>query len=131
MRSTVSPRERAVSATDICCAALGRACPSAAALLEAGRNAPTTRVPLRRVTSRADLLAALREAEAEEARRVGDLVDELRRTELRRETDEDGELTVDALGDQPFVGQAIRCGDRIVYASLVATKQAREVPCMN
>jgi hypothetical protein len=109
--------------------ALVRECYGSLALLEAAHQAtpapPRTRVPLRPAASRADLLAALAEAEAEEFKRVCTLVDNVLGVELKRQTEEEGELTVDALGDHPFVGQVIRDGEKIVYASLIATEQWR------
>jgi hypothetical protein len=111
--------------------ALIRECYGSMALLEARKQAdvpipPTTRVPLRQASSRADLLAALREAESEERDRVAALVDSILDIDLGRQVDEEGELVIEALGDQPFVGQMIRDGEKIVYASLVATRKWRE-----
>ncbi len=108
--------------------ALVRECYGSLALLEARRETavPATRRPLRPVSSRADLLAALAEVEAEERQRVAGLVDALLEVELSRHTEEEGEVTVDALGEQPFVGQMVRDGERIVYASLVATRRWRQ-----
>jgi hypothetical protein len=108
-----------------------RECYGALALIEAHKEGaaaqvPPTRVPLREAQSRADLLAALREAEAEERRRVARLLDNLLEVELARQVDEEGELEVDALGDHPFVGQMVRDGEKIVYASLVATEKWRQ-----
>ncbi len=108
--------------------ALVRECYGSLALVEARRQAepPATRQPLRPVTSRADLLAALAEVEAEERRRVAGLVEEMLAVELARQAEEEGELVIEALGEEPFVGQMIRDGDRVVYASLVATRRWRQ-----
>jgi hypothetical protein len=108
--------------------ALVRECYGSLALVEARSETgvPATRVPLRPVSSRADLLEALAEVEAEERQRVADLVEALLEVELSRQTEEEGEVTVDALGEQPFVGQMVRDGERIVYASLVATRRWRQ-----
>jgi hypothetical protein len=109
--------------------ALVRECYGSLALVEARQQAdtpPATRQPLRPVSSRADLLAALAEVEAEERRRVAVLVEDLLGVELARQPEEEGELAVEALGEQPFVGQMVRDGERIVYASLVATRRWRQ-----
>ena len=71
------------------------------------------------------MLAALREAESAERARVATLVNNVLDVELNRQADEQGELTVEALGAQPFVGQLIRDGEKVVYASLVATEKWR------
>jgi hypothetical protein len=109
--------------------ALIRECYGSLALLEAKQKAdnkpPATRVPLRQASSVSDLLAALREADAQERAAVVELVNGVLDVELARSVDEEGELVVEALGEQPFVGQMIRDGEKIVYASLVATRQAR------
>jgi hypothetical protein len=110
--------------------ALIRECYGSLAVLEAGKGAPAvprTRVPLRRATSLADLKAALREVEQEEFHRVATLVENVLDIELERQRDEseDG-LTIDALGETPFLGQAVRDGEKVVYASLVATEQWRQ-----
>jgi hypothetical protein len=101
---------------------LVRECYGSQAVLEAQRNSapPPTRVPLRQATSRADLLAALREAVDEERRRLDNVLAETLRLTLERSEDEAGELTVEAVGDGPFVGQVVRSGGEVVYASLVA-----------
>jgi hypothetical protein len=109
--------------------ALIRECYGSLALLEARRqpNAgpPATRAPLRQAASPADLLAALEEAQAQERTTVTGLVNGILDVELTRSVDEQGELVVEALGEQPFVGQMIRDGEKIVYASLVVTRQGR------
>ena len=110
--------------------ALVRECYGSHALIEARKQPdappPPTRQPLRPVTSRADLLTALAEVEAEERYRVTTLVENILDVELARQTEEEGELIIDALGDHPFVGQMIRDGEKVVYASLVATRQWRQ-----
>jgi hypothetical protein len=103
--------------------ALIRECYGSLALLEAGP--PATRVPLRQSSSPADLLLALEEAEAQERALVVSLVNSILDVELTRQVDEEGELVVEALGEQPFVGQMIRDGEKIVYASLVVTRRWR------
>jgi hypothetical protein len=107
-----------------------RECYGSLAIVEAGKQAsptfPRTRVPLRRAASKADLFAALREAEAEEYRRASTLVGNLLTIELQRQVDEEGDVTIEALGEQPFVGQMIRDGEKIIYASLVAVEKWRQ-----
>jgi hypothetical protein len=107
-----------------------RECYGSLAVLEAARQpappVPRTRVPLRRATSLADLKEALREVEREEYDRVATLVDNVLAIALWGQPDEaeDG-LTIEALGKTPFVGQAVRDGEKVVYASLVATESWR------
>jgi hypothetical protein len=109
--------------------ALIRECYGSLALVEAKQQTevrpPPTRVPLRQASSPVDLLAALQEAEAQERATVADLVNGVLDVELARQVDEEGELVVEALGEQPFVGQMIREGEKIVYASLIVTRQWR------
>jgi hypothetical protein len=111
--------------------ALIRECYGSLAVIEAGKQAapalPRTRVPLRRATSLADLKAALREVEEEEFDRVGTLVENVLDVELQRQQDETGDgFAIDALGDTPFVGQMVQDGEKVVYASLVATEDWRQ-----
>jgi hypothetical protein len=132
-----------------------RECYGSLALLEALRQptppVPRLRVPLRQARSLADLRAAVHEAEAEARRRVDRLLDRLRGVELLRKVEEaeapqdqtllgklrdlmqprepegpPAGLTVEAVGGQPFVGEFIRDGEQVVYASLVATEQGRQ-----
>jgi hypothetical protein len=105
-----------------------RECYGSLAVLEAARRAapvpPRTRVPLRRAASVADLRAALKEAEAEESRRVRTLLDGVLDVDLERQLEEVVvDCAIEALGDAPFVGQMLRVADRVVYASLVAAEQ--------
>jgi hypothetical protein len=106
-----------------------RECYGSLALVEARKTGVDTvlrmRTPIRRPSSRADLINALREADDRETDEVADLVAGILEVDLRRQTDEDGELTIEALGDTPFVGQLAREGEKIVYASLVATEKWR------
>ncbi len=132
-----------------------RECYGALALLESLRQptppVPRLRVPLRQVRSLADLRFAVRDAEVETCRRVDRLLDRLRGVELRRTVEEaesppdqtvrgklhdllrarepeapSAGLTVEAVGEQPFVGEFIRDEERVVYASLVATERGRQ-----
>lgn len=106
-----------------------RECYGSLALIEARQNGVETalrlRTPIRRPSSRADLVNALREAEDHELDQVCEMVDRLLEIELKREVDEDEALTVEALGDTPFVGQMVRDGEKVVYASLIATEKWR------
>jgi hypothetical protein len=105
-----------------------RECYGSMALVEARKGTaavPRTRVPLRPAASLDDLEAALAEAEAEERRRVGVLLTGVLAAELSVATDEGGEAVIEGLGgdDQPFVGQCVRAGDRVLYCSLVASEK--------
>jgi hypothetical protein len=107
-----------------------RECYGSLALLEARSQeqpaVPRTRTALRPVTSLTDLQAALTAVEQEEFRRVATLVENLLAIELERRPEETvAGCTVDALGPHPFVGEMIRDGEKIVYASVVATKSWR------
>ncbi|MBN9122286.1 MAG: hypothetical protein J0I06_24630 [Planctomycetes bacterium] len=106
---------------------LVRECYGSMALVAARAGAPAVpcaRVPLRPAASLDDLEAALAEAEVEERRRVGALLDGVLTAELSVTTDEGGEIVVEGLGgnDQPFVGQCVRAGDRVLYCSLIASE---------
>lgn len=106
---------------------LVRECYGSMALVEARKGAPgvpRTRVPLRPAANLDDLEAALNEAEAEERRRIEVLLTGVRAAELSVVTDEAGEAVVEGLGgdDQPFVGQCVRAGGRVLYCSLVASE---------
>lgn len=108
--------------------ALVRECYGSMAVVEAKKGAPAvpkTRVPLRKVKSLADLSAALGEAEDGERKKVAALVNNIAGLELARTIDERGELTVDGLGGgaDPFVGQSVRDGSQVVYASIVAAEK--------
>lgn len=105
-----------------------RECYGSLALVEARKGAPAvprTRVPLRAAASLDDLERALGEAEAEERRRVGVLLDGVRAAELSVATDEPGETVIEGLGGdgQPFVGQCVRAGGQVLYCSLVASEK--------
>jgi hypothetical protein len=84
---------------------------------------PPTRVPLREAASLDDLEAALAEAEASERQKAAALAHSVMALELEATTDERGELTLDAFDGQQMVGQAIRSGESVVYASLVACEK--------
>jgi hypothetical protein len=105
---------------------LVRECYGGLALTESKADAPPTRVPLRPVASRLDLIEALREAAAAEQRLAGEALEKVLPLPLDRTADESDEVAVEAVGDHPFVGQVVRVGGRVVYASLVATKRWRE-----
>jgi hypothetical protein len=105
-----------------------RECYGSMALVEARKGAaavPRTRVPLRPAASLDDLERALAESEAEERRLVGLILDAVLEAELSVTTDEAGETLIEGLGggDQPFVGQCVRAGDRVLYCSLVASEK--------
>ena len=92
-----------------------RECYGSMALVEARKGTPAvprTRVPLRQAASLGDLADALGEAETEERRRVGVLLDGVRAAKLSVTTDEAGETAIEGLGGdgQPFVGQCVPGG---------------------
>jgi hypothetical protein len=102
-----------------------RECYGSMALVTARKDPAATRIPLRPVTSLTDLERALVEAEAEERRRIGDVLQCVLAAELSVSTDEAGETVIEGLGgaDQVFVGQCVRAGDRVLYCSLVASEK--------
>jgi hypothetical protein len=105
-----------------------RECYGSMALVDARKGTaavPRTRVVLRRATSLDDLEVALAEAEAEERRRVGVLLGGVLAAELSVTTDETGQPAIEGLGGdgQPFVGQCVRDGARVLYCSLVASEK--------
>jgi len=111
--------------------ALIRECYGALALVEAQKvgtpPVPKTRVPLEGARNLADLRKALEKAETEEMTRVGTLVENLMEIDLPRTQEPHGEsgCTIDGLGDDKFIGQAVRDGEKVLYASLVATNHWR------
>jgi len=105
-----------------------RECYGSMALVEARKGTatvPRTRVPLRPAASLDDLELALAESETEERRLVKLLLDAVLEAELSVVPDEAGETVIEGLGggDQPFVGQCVRAGDRVLYCSLVASEK--------
>ena len=111
--------------------ALIRECYGSLAILEARESkkteVPPTRVPLRKADSVADLKKALQEATDEEYDKVKDIVNNISDIHLGQKVDENvGDLNIEELSHKRFVGQIVRNGDVVVYASLVATKDWRE-----
>ncbi len=110
-----------------------RECYGSMAVVEAKRGSatiPKTRVPVRQARSLDDLEAALGEAEAAERQKVAALVNTLAGLSLARTTDERGAATLDGLtvdglggGSDPFVGQSLRDGAQVIYASVVAAEK--------
>lgn len=105
-----------------------RECYGSMALLEAKKGAaavPKTRVAVRAATDLADLEAALAEAELAERQKVAGLVNSIAELRLARTVDESKEFLVEGLGGEreSFVGQSIRDGSQVVYASLVASEK--------
>jgi hypothetical protein len=107
---------------------LVRECYGSMAVLESKKGpavVPKTRVALRKARSLDDLVAALGEAQDAERQKVAALVNNLATLDVSRTVDERGDLTVDGLGggSDSFVGQSVRDGAHVVYASLVAAEQ--------
>jgi hypothetical protein len=96
----------------------------AAVLDRQGRAArpPRTRAPLRKASSLDDLGAALAEADAEEYDRVAALVTNVAALTVEVTPEERvQEFQVEGLTGRSFVGQAVRDGEKVLYASLVAS----------
>ena len=105
-----------------------RECYGSMAVVEAQKGQPVvpkTRVRVRPARTLDDLEDALAEAEAAERQKVAALVNTLAGIPLARTVDEAGDLTVDGLGggSDPFVGQSVRDGAQVVYASVVAAEK--------
>lgn len=107
-----------------------RDCYGALSLIEARKTPtpvpPPTRVPLRTATSLADLVLAVEESDASERTKVADLVNAILSVDLPCQSDEaTPEATIDGLGSDTtsFVGQSVRSGPSVVYASLVAAEK--------
>lgn len=116
---------------------LVRECYGSLAILEARKHndlppIPRTRVSLRKVNSIDDLRVAVEEAKEEEHARVSSLVNRIAGKELKRGgADQTGSTRVETVGDDndrdaPFLGQIVLEGQKVVYASLVATKTYRD-----
>jgi len=110
--------------------ALIRECYGSLAIIEANdynNKVPPTRVPLRKATSVSDLKAALKEASDEEYARVKKIVNDIADIDMGQKVDNTvGDVDVEELSSKRFVGQIVRKGDTVVYASLVATKEWRD-----
>ena len=111
-------------------AALIRECYGSLAIIEANdynNKVPPTRVPLRKATSVSDLKAALKEASDEEYARVKKIVNDIADIDMGQKVDNTvGEVDIEELSSKRFVGQIVRKGETVVYASLVATKEWRD-----
>lgn len=88
---------------------------------------PSTRVPLPETIGSLDELAdAVAEVAAEEERRAKSLVRELLKESFATEVDDEiGGLKLETLSHPRFVGQVVRDGKRVVYASVLAKKNHR------
>jgi len=111
--------------------ALIRECYGSLAILESRDSKdgkiPPTRVPLRKANSLADLKKALTEASEEEYEKVKTIVNKISDINLGQKVDEDlGDLNIEELSHKRFIGQIVRSGEAVVYASLVATKDWRD-----
>jgi hypothetical protein len=116
---------------------LVRECYGSMAVLEhqnGPATVPKTRAAVREARSLDDLELALAEAESTERKNVAALVNSLAALPLSRTTDEPVGATVDALavdglggvGTDSFVGQAVRDGAQVIYASVVAREQWKQ-----
>jgi len=111
-------------------AALIRECYGSLAIIEANdynNKVPPTRVPLRKATSVSDLKDALKEASDEEYARVKKIVNDIADIDMGQKVDNTvGDVDIEELSSKRFIGQIVRKGDTVVYASLVATKEWRD-----
>ena len=110
--------------------ALFRECYGSLAFLEAKEvkgNIPNTRIPLRKATSLKDLKEALSEATNKEYERVKEVVESISSISLMAKQDNcEDSMVVDSLEHKRFIGQVVKDGDKIVYASLIATSDWRK-----
>ena len=86
---------------------------------------PSTRFPLPEdVGSLDDLADAIAEVAAEEERRTKQIVRELLDKPFTTTVEETvEEVALETLSQRDFVGQVVRDGDRVVYASVLATRE--------
>ncbi len=86
----------------------------------AGKKAtpPYTRVPLKKVARLEDLAGAVRTAEGEERKRVGNLVNQLSTQKLSVTSDDAGTFPISAVSGE-LCGQVVHEDGAVVYASLV------------
>ncbi len=86
---------------------------------------PSTRIPLpEEIPSLEELADAVEQIAEEEDRRTKDAVRELLEEELTLTVDDDlGGITVETVTPARFVGQVICDGERVVYASILASKR--------
>jgi len=110
--------------------ALIRECYGSLAIMEVDDykdKIPFTRVPLRKAKSVADLKSALTEATDEEYERVKSIVNGISDIDLGQKSDgKEGEVDIKELSSERFIGQIVKKGEAVVYASLVATKEWRD-----
>lgn len=105
-----------------------RDCYAALSIIEERRKSgalpfPSTREPLRDVTSLEDLAVALEETEAKQEEKTKDIVRAILDVSFDKQTRDEkiGSFEVDTLEKGDFVGQCIRDGSAVLYASLIAT----------
>ena len=110
--------------------ALIRECYGSLAIIEANDykdKVPATRVPLRKANSVSDLREALKEASDEEYARVKKIVNDIADIDMGQKVDKTvGKVDIEELSSKRFIGQIVRKGETVVYASLVATKEWRD-----
>jgi len=90
-----------------------------------GQKPPSTRVPLsKKVSSLDELSAELAKVCAQEDQKVRDIVNDLIDREFVTKREEGGSgLDTDVIDNEQFVGQVVRKGERVVYASFVTKKR--------
>lgn len=107
-----------------------RECYGSLAIIEANDyegKVPATRVPLRKAQSVSDLRTALNEASNEEYDRVKKIVNDIADIDMDQKVDKtSGDIDVEELSGERFIGQIVKKGETVVYASLVATKKWRD-----
>lgn len=105
-----------------------RDCYAALSIIEERRKSgalpfPATREPLRDVESLDDLEVALEEAETKQSEKTKDIVRAIMDVQFSKQTMDEklGDFEIDTLEKGDFVGQTVRDGSAILYASLIAT----------
>ena len=107
--------------------ALIRECYGSLAMMtehKAGAKIPETRVPLRKVSSVADLKAALMEATEDERLKTAEVVNRLLQVEMVSESEaSESSVHVDSVTSNGFVGQVVKDGPAVIYGSLIAKQE--------
>jgi hypothetical protein len=90
-----------------------------------GKTPPVTRVPLpKKVASLDELSSELAKVCAKEDQKVRDIVNDLIDREFVSKREDGGSgLDTDVVDNEQFIGQVVKKGDRVVYASFVTKKR--------